>query len=82
MHSNDENLVVVKGTIKFILGDKEKILVAGESALIPALQPHAFIGVEDSIVAEWGITSAEKNMDKKDSKLRGIVDSINKEVKK
>jgi len=82
IHSKEENLVVVKGSIKFICGNEKRLLVKGESAVIPAFKPHAFIGMSDSIVVEWGITSAEKNMDKKDLKLREIVDSINKEAKK
>lgn len=77
LHSNDEYFVVIKGKVKFIIGDEEKILEAGASGMFPAGIPHAFIGLEDSIVSEWGITSEEKRLDKKDTELRKIVDEKN-----
>ena len=79
-HSKDENLAVVKGKIKLILGHEEKIISQGESMLIPANVPHAFIGIEDSIVAEWGITTKEKQSDVKNLKLREFVDEINRVI--
>jgi quercetin dioxygenase-like cupin family protein len=79
LHSNDENFVVVKGKIHYIVGDAEKVVNAGEGEVIPAGKAHAFVGIEDSIVCEWGITSEEKNMDKKDAGLRARVDRINEE---
>lgn len=77
VHSNKEYFAVIKGKVKFIIGDKEKILEAGSSGFFLEGIPHAFIGLEDSIVSEWGITSEEKKLDKKDNKLRKIVDDIN-----
>jgi len=79
-HSRDENLAVVKGKIKLLLGEKEKIISQGESILIPAKVPHAFIGLEDSIVSEWGITTQEKQADIKNLELRVKVDEINKNL--
>ncbi len=76
-HTNDEHFVVIKGRVNFVCGDEEKELVAGESGIISASKPHAFIGIEDSIVSEWGITSEEKRMDTKDKKLRARIDEIN-----
>jgi len=76
-HSKDENLAVVNGKIKLILGEQEKIISQGESMLIPAKVPHAFIGMEDSIVAEWGITTQEKQVDIKNPELREKVDELN-----
>jgi len=77
LHSNDEYFVVIKGRVKYICGDEERELVAGNSGVIPAFKPHAFIGVEDSIVSEWGITSEEKERDAKDEHLRAHVDQLN-----
>ena len=77
VHSNKEYFAVIKGKVKLILGDKEKNLNAGSSGFLPAGTPHAFIGIEDSIVSEWGITSEEKKLDKKDTVLRKIVDDTN-----
>jgi mannose-6-phosphate isomerase-like protein (cupin superfamily) len=77
VHPNKEFFVVIKGKIKYINDENEKIFNEGESGLIPAGEPHAFVALEDSIVSEWGITTAEKIKDIKDIKLRGVVDKIN-----
>ena len=81
LHSKNENLVVIKGKIKFIWGEEEKIMNAGESFVIPAYKPHAWVAMEDSITSEWGITSKEKEADKKDPKLRKIIDELNSKNK-
>ncbi len=80
-HSCDENFVVIKGKLRYICGDMEKEVVKGDSEKIPAFTPHAFIALEDSIVSEWGVTTEEKEKDKKDEKLRNFVDKINQESK-
>lgn len=77
LHSNNEYFVVVKGKIEYVCGNSSEVVSEGESRMIPAQKAHAFIGLEDSIVSEWGITSEEKNFDKKDTNLRRIVDDIN-----
>ncbi len=82
LHSNDEYFVVINGKVRYICGEEEHILSAGNSGLIPANKAHAFIALEDSIVSEWGITSEEKVMDKKDPKLRWLVDSLNEFMNK
>jgi len=79
-HSNDEFFAVIKGRVKFICDSEEKELTTGESGKIPATKSHAFIAMEDSIVSEWGITTIEKKLDKKDEKLRIRVNNINKLV--
>ncbi|MCH7850060.1 MAG: hypothetical protein IH845_00250 [Nanoarchaeota archaeon] len=81
LHSKDEQMVVLKGKITFICGDIEETLVKGDSRKIPAEEPHAFIGLEDSIVSEWGITSEDKKMDRKNPELRARVDKINENRK-
>lgn len=78
MHSKNENFVVIKGKIRVICGDKELEAHQGDSGTFPAYQPHAFIALEDSIVSEWGITTKEKEEDKKDPKLKKIVEKYNK----
>ena|SRR3989344_3685158 len=77
LHSKDEYIVVLKGSITFICGDVEEVLKKGDSRKISAEEPHAFIALEDSIVSEWGITSKDKKMDRKNSELRAKVDKIN-----
>jgi mannose-6-phosphate isomerase-like protein (cupin superfamily) len=77
LHTNDEYFVVVKGKIEYIHNDQKEIVSVGESRTIRAGEAHAFIGLEDSIVSEWGITSEEKGMDRKNPELRGLIDKIN-----
>ena len=78
LHSKDENLVVIKGKIRYMFGDEEKIMSQGESTIIPAGVPHAWVALEDSILSEWGITSEEKGMDVKNPEMRKIIDEMNK----
>lgn len=77
-HSEDEWFAVIEGKIKTIIGDKEIICEKGYSGKFPKHSPHAFIGLEDSIIIEWGIKTEEKEKDVKDKKLRDKVDEINK----
>ncbi len=77
-HPNDEHFVVIKGKVRFIFGDEERVVSVGDSGKIPAMKSHAFIALEDSIVSEWGITTAEKKANTKDSKLRAYLDETNK----
>ena len=80
-HSENEHMVVIKGKIKLILGDKEEILSAGDARLLPKDTGHTFIGLEDSIVCEWGITSEEKDARNRDIEMRKYVDEINQKQK-
>ena len=73
-------LVIVKGRIKLLLGDEEKVLSMGESIKIPANKTHAWVALEDSITAEWGVTEEEKKG--RDLELRKIIDQINEANKK
>ncbi|MBU3923822.1 MAG: DegT/DnrJ/EryC1/StrS family aminotransferase [Nanoarchaeota archaeon] len=77
VHDKDEYMVIVSGAIRYICGDSEEVLRVGDSRMIPAGKAHAFIGIEDAIVSEWGITSGEKKMDVKDSEMRAMVDRVN-----
>ena len=78
LHSKDEHFVVISGRVKIIYGDKEWEAKAGESGTFLANVPHAFIGIEDSIISEWGLTFEEKDLNRKDDSLRRIVDEANK----
>ncbi len=80
LHPRDEYLVIVKGRIKLLLGDEEKVLSMGESIKIPANKTHAWVALEDSITAEWGVTEEEKKG--RDLELRKIIDQINEANKK
>jgi len=80
LHSNDEFFAVIRGRVRYLYGEKERCMVQGESGKIPANVPHAFIALEDSIVSEWGIITAEKKADIKDEKMREKVEGINKSI--
>ena len=77
-HPSDEHFAVIKGKVRFILGDEERIVSTGDAGKIPAMKSHAFIALEDSIVSEWGITTEEKKANMKDKKLRAYLDETNK----
>jgi len=81
-HANKEYFSVIKGKIKQRIGPmggpySEKILFEGDSGIINPLVSHSFEAIEDSIVSEWGITTQEKEEDKKDPMHRQIIDEIN-----
>jgi len=76
-HLEDEYFAVIKGKLKLILGENERICCTGESGVISKNTPHAFIALEDSIFSEWGIKTSEKEKDTKDKMLRERVDKIN-----
>ena len=80
LNSKDENFVIIKGKVKVICGQKEWEAKTGESGTFLANIPHAFIAIEDSIVSEWGITTQEKELDRKEPSLKRIVDEINEKI--
>jgi len=77
LHSKDEYYSIIKGKVKVMMGNKEWEALAGESGKFPAGVPHVFIGLEDSIISEWGITTEEKTLNKKDPEMLKIVDEAN-----
>ena len=77
LHSKDEYFAVISGKVKIISGDKEWEAKAGDSGSFLANTPHAFIGIEDSIISEWGMTFQEKTLNLKDDSLRKLVDETN-----
>lgn len=77
-HKRDEWFVVIEGRLKVVIGEEAKIYKRGEAGKFEKFMPHAFIALEDSIIAEWNIPTEEKMNDIKDKKLRARVDSINK----
>ena len=70
----------MKGKIKLLLDNEERILSTGESIKIPANKTHAWIALEDSILSEWGVTEEEKK--ERDLELRKIIDQINEEKRR
>ena len=76
---NDEELLVLKGEIKYVIKgiqrDVVQICSEGMSVTAPKGVPHYFISLTDSVIMEWGATQEEK--DKKYKPFRDIVDKIN-----
>lgn len=77
-HTVDENWVVIKGCVEVITmnidekhdSDGQPVLhgrsaTAGESGLFKARTAHAFIAHDDSIIAEFGVSTLEKLENKK-----------------
>lgn len=81
LHSKDEHYVVIDGIalLRCKIGEKyvQREVKVGCAGNIPAGTPHAFIAVTDCIISEWGITTAEKEENKKDEELFQYVKKIN-----
>ena len=79
-HSDIEYFCIIKGKVFVVLGDKEGIMYPGMGDKILPNTPHMFEAVgEEAIIAEWGIKTVDKSLDKKDVKLKELVDKINNE---
>lgn len=77
VHSKKEYYVVVKGIVFVKTNEAEFILSAGEGGIFEAGEPHAFFGMNNCIISEWGISAKEKENDKKDNKMIKFVDAVN-----
>lgn len=79
-HKEKEFFLVLKGRVFTKIGDSEQINSVGYCNAIVAGMPHLFQAIgEDAIVVEWGIKTVDKLTDKKDIKLKELVDKINNE---
>ena len=73
-----ENCVVIKGDIKYWIGDKEPIIMfEGDTCYIEPNTPHYFVALTDTVVIEWGALPEEKK--EKYPPTRAVVDKINEE---
>ena len=77
-----ESCVVIKGEIKYWIGDKEPVtMMRGDTCYIEAGTPHYFIALTDeTVVMEWGALPEEKK--EKYPPSRMLVDRINVEAGK
>jgi mannose-6-phosphate isomerase-like protein (cupin superfamily) len=78
--ASDEFCVVLKGGIKYFIGNKIKIIRGGQSVKVPRNTPHYFVSLDNSLVAEWGATIREKK--EKHRSFRKKVDDINRKKAK
>ena len=74
-HKNTEYVCIISGKVKYVCPKTTVYLTDGDSFTIPKSTPHYFVAVEDSVVAEWGATVAEKQV--KHIEFRSIVEKIN-----
>jgi quercetin dioxygenase-like cupin family protein len=51
-HPNEQITNVLEGRLRFVLGEKEQIVGAGATVLIPANMPHEVEALEDSIALD------------------------------
>src|SRR5579862_52802 len=51
-HENEQITLLQKGTLRFVIGDEERILRAGEILQIPPHAPHSVVALEDSIATD------------------------------
>ena len=74
VHTQDEYLVVLEGTIGLACGETYYLLNKGDSRKILANTPHYFYSIKDSVVSEWG---ASLEGTTKDPEFLKIVEEIN-----
>ena len=51
-HENEQVANVLEGRLRFVVGDEEQIVAAGESVAVPANAPHAVEALADSVVLD------------------------------
>jgi len=75
---NGESCVVIKGKIKYWIGDNPPITMSrGDTCYVEAGTPHYFVALtKETVVIEWGALPEEKK--EKHPPSRFIVDNINK----
>jgi quercetin dioxygenase-like cupin family protein len=51
-HANEQVANVLEGRLRFLIGDDESIVTAGESIAVPANAPHEVEALADSVVLD------------------------------
>ena len=51
-HENEQVANVLEGRLRFVVGDEEQIVAAGESVAVPSNVPHSVDALADSVVLE------------------------------
>jgi quercetin dioxygenase-like cupin family protein len=51
-HVNEQVATVERGALRFWVGGKEVLLVAGQSLTIPSNVPHSVVALEDTVVVD------------------------------
>lgn len=74
LHVNEEFLFVLSGSLKYRFDDRETLVNAGETMLVPAGTPHSITVIEDSMFLVFFAPAREDWIRGEDQYLRKIVD--------
>ena len=70
-HENEQIATVLEGRLRFVVGDEERVVVAGETVPLPANVPHEVEALEDSVVLDVFSPAREDWRRGEDAYLRG-----------
>jgi len=70
-HDNEQIANVLSGRLRFVIGDEEREVMAGESVLIPGGVPHCVEALDDSVVLDVFAPRREDWLRGDDAYLRG-----------
>jgi quercetin dioxygenase-like cupin family protein len=70
-HANEQVATVLAGRLRFVVGDDEQIVAAGESMFVPGDVPHMVEALEDSVVLDVFSPVREDWVRGDDAYLRG-----------
>ncbi len=70
-HDNEQIASVLSGRLRFVVGDEDREVVAGESVLIPGGVPHRVEALDDSVVLDAFAPRREDWLRGDDAYLRG-----------
>jgi len=51
-HTNEQIATVIEGRLRFVVGDEETVVTAGESMFVPSAVPHEVEALDDSLVLD------------------------------
>ncbi len=70
-HDSEQIANVLSGRLRFVIGDEEREVMAGESVLIPGGVPHRIEALDDSVVLDVFAPRREDWLRGDDAYLRG-----------
>jgi quercetin dioxygenase-like cupin family protein len=70
-HDSEQIANVLSGRLRFVIGDEERDVMAGESVLIPGGVPHRVEALDDSVVLDVFAPRREDWLRGDDAYLRG-----------
>jgi quercetin dioxygenase-like cupin family protein len=70
-HVHEQVANVLEGRLRFVVGDEEQVVSAGESVFIPSEVPHSVEALDDSVVLDVFSPVREDWVSGDDAYLRG-----------